>query len=79
MSAQERKRLAARLRGALEGRGVEGRELAFAYELTHGVVRRERLLDHVLAGVAHRGLPKNPELRVALRRSLRKDSPLSLP
>ena len=56
-----------RLRGALEDRGVEGRELAFAYELAHGVVRRERLLDHVLAGVAHRGLPKNPELRVALR------------
>ena len=56
-----------RLRAALEGRGVEGREFALAYELAHGVARRERLLDHVLAGVAHRGLPKDPELLVALR------------
>lgn len=56
-----------RLRSELEGRGVEGRELAFAYELSHGVIRRERLLDHVLLGFAKRGLPKDPQQRVALR------------
>jgi 16S rRNA (cytosine967-C5)-methyltransferase len=56
-----------RLRSELEGRGVEGRELAFAYELSHGVIRRERLLDHVLLGFALRGLPKDPQQRVALR------------
>lgn len=56
-----------RLRSELEGRGLEGRELAFAYELSHGVVRRERLLDHVLLGFARRGLPKDPQQRVALR------------
>lgn len=56
-----------RLRSELEGRGVEGRELAFAYELSHGVLRRERLLDHVLLGFAKRGLPKDPQQRVALR------------
>ena len=56
-----------RLRSELEGRGVEGRELAFAFELSHGVLRRERLLDHVLLGFALRGLPKDPQQRVALR------------
>ena len=56
-----------RLRSELEGRGLEGRDLAFAFELAHGVVRRERLLDHVLEGFAHRGLPKDPPLRMALR------------
>ena len=56
-----------RLRPELDGRGVEGRDLAFAYELSHGVVRRERFLDFVLEGFAHRGLPKDPQLRVALR------------
>jgi 16S rRNA (cytosine967-C5)-methyltransferase len=56
-----------RLRSELEGRGLEGRDLAFAFELAHGVVRRERLLDHVLQGFAHRGLPKDPPLRIALR------------
>lgn len=56
-----------RLRAALEGHDVDRRELAFAYELAHGVARRERLLDHVLSGVMHRGLPKDPELLVALR------------
>ena len=58
---------AERLRDELDGHGVEGRELAFAWELTHGVLRRERLLDHVLEGFAVRGLPKDPHLRVALR------------
>ncbi|MFK7738973.1 MAG: RsmB/NOP family class I SAM-dependent RNA methyltransferase [Planctomycetota bacterium] len=48
-------------------RGVDGRELAFAYELAHGVLRRERLLDFVLTGFAHRGLPKDPQLLCALR------------
>lgn len=56
-----------RLRSELEGRGVVGRELAFAYELSHGVLRRERLLDHILLGFATRGLPKDPQQRVALR------------
>lgn len=56
-----------RLRSELEGRGVDGRELAFAYELSHGVIRRQRLLDHVLLGFAKRGLPKDPQQRVALR------------
>lgn len=56
-----------RLRGELEGRGLEGRDLAFAYELSHGTLRRQRLLDHVLAGVAHRGLPKTAPLLAALR------------
>ncbi len=56
-----------RLRSELDGRGVEGRELAFAFELSHGVIRRERLLDHVLTGFAVRGLPKDPQQRVALR------------
>ena len=56
-----------RLRSELADRRLEGRDLAFAFELAHGVARRERLLDHVLLGVAHRGLPKNPALLVALR------------
>lgn len=56
-----------RLRDALDGRGLEPRDQAFAFELAHGVVRRERMLDHVLVGLAHRGLPKDPRLLVALR------------
>lgn len=56
-----------RLRSELEGRGVEGRDLAFAFELSHGVIRRQRLLDHVLLGFALRGLPKDPQQRVTLR------------
>lgn len=56
-----------RLRPLLDGRGVVGRDLAFAYELAHGTIRRERLLDFVLAGFAHRGLPRDPTLRIALR------------
>lgn len=56
-----------RLRSELEGKGVEGRDLAFAFELSHGVLRRERLLDHVLLGFATRGLPKDPQQLVALR------------
>ena len=57
----------ARLRELLENRGTDRREFAFAFELTHGVLRRLRLLDHVLEGLAHRGLPKDPALRTALR------------
>ncbi|MEC9046952.1 MAG: transcription antitermination factor NusB [Planctomycetota bacterium] len=60
----------ARLRSELGGRELDGRDAAFAFELAHGVTRRERLLDHVLLGVAHRGLPKAPALRVALRRGV---------
>lgn len=60
-----------RLRSELEGPNgkgrLEGRDLAFAYELSHGVLRRQRLLDHVLMGFAHRGLPKDPQQRVTLR------------
>jgi len=56
-----------RLKPELDGHGLEGRDLAFAYELSHGVLRRQRLLDHVLTGFAHRGLPKDPQLKVALR------------
>lgn len=56
-----------RLREGLDAARLEPREQALAFELAHGVVRRERLLDHVLAGLAHRGLPKDPHLRIALR------------
>jgi len=56
-----------RLRSELEGRGLEGRDLAFAFELSHGVIRRQRLIDHVLLGFALRGLPKDPQQRVTLR------------
>ncbi len=56
-----------RVREALRVGGLEPRDAAFAFELAHGVLRRERLLDHVLAGVVHRGLPQDPSLRIALR------------
>lgn len=56
-----------RLRTALDAARLVGREQALANELAHGVLRRERLLDHVLAPFAHRGLPKDPALRSALR------------
>lgn len=58
---------AERLREALEQKGLDPRDQAFAFELAHGVVRRERCLDHVLHGLAHRGLPKDPQLTAALR------------
>ncbi len=47
--------------------GLAPRDRAFAFELAHGVLRRERCLDHVLAGFAHRGLPANDFVRAALR------------
>ncbi|MBL8729043.1 MAG: hypothetical protein JNM25_11470 [Planctomycetes bacterium] len=56
-----------RIRDVLDAARLEGREQAFAFELAHGVLRRERLLDFVLEGLAHRGLPRDPTLRVALR------------
>ncbi len=56
-----------RVREGLDAAQVEPREQALANELAHGVVRRERLLDHILGGYAHRGLPKDPQLHVALR------------
>jgi 16S rRNA (cytosine967-C5)-methyltransferase len=56
-----------RLREALVTKGLEPRDQAFAFELAHGVVRRQELLDHVLRALAHRGLPKDPLLMVALR------------
>ncbi|MCR9244503.1 MAG: hypothetical protein NXI31_05685 [bacterium] len=56
-----------RVREALDGARLRGRDQAFAYELVHGVLRRERLLDHVLAGLAHRGLPSAPSPLSALR------------
>jgi 16S rRNA (cytosine967-C5)-methyltransferase len=66
----------ARLRAALDGdragerggdRGGDAREQAFAFELANGVLRRQRLLDHVLGGLAHRGLPADPQMMCALR------------
>lgn len=56
-----------RLRDALDREQLAGRDQALAYELAHGVVRRERLLDHVLSTFAHRGLPKDRVQRSALR------------
>ncbi len=56
-----------RIREALDTARLQSREQAFAFELVHGVLRRERLLDFVLEGLAHRGLPADPSLRVALR------------
>ena len=58
-----------RLRDALTqtAAGLDARDRAFAFELAHGVLRRERCLDHALAGLAHRGLPPNPFVRGALR------------
>ncbi|MBX3462574.1 MAG: 16S rRNA (cytosine(967)-C(5))-methyltransferase RsmB [Planctomycetes bacterium] len=56
-----------RIREGLDAARLQGREQAFAYELAHGVLRRERLLDFVLLGLAHRGLPRDPLLRAALR------------
>ncbi len=58
---------APRLRDALDTRTLPPRDQAFAFELAHGVLRRERLLDHVLLGLAHRGLPEDPRLVAALR------------
>jgi 16S rRNA (cytosine967-C5)-methyltransferase len=58
---------AARVRDALQTARLEPRDAAFAFELAHGVLRRERLLDHVLGGIAHRGLPADPALLAALR------------
>ena len=55
------------MREAIDGRGLDGRDQAFAFELAHGVVRRQRLLDFVLNGLAHRGLPKDVHLCTALR------------
>lgn len=56
-----------RLRDVLDAMRLSGREQGLAYELAHGCVRRERLLDHVLGGLAHRGLPKDPAMLCALR------------
>lgn len=56
-----------RLRSGLEHKHLDGRELAFAFELAHGVMRRQRLLDNVLLGFAKRGLPKDPKQLAAMR------------
>ncbi|MCU0863671.1 MAG: hypothetical protein MUC36_07775 [Planctomycetes bacterium] len=56
-----------RLRESLVTRGLDPRDQAFAFELAHGVLRRRRLLDHVLTGLAHRGLPKDVQLHLALQ------------
>jgi len=56
-----------RLRESLVTRGLDARDQAFAFELAHGVLRRRRLLDHVLTGLAHRGLPKDVQLHLALQ------------
>lgn len=56
-----------RLRSALEAARPSPREQSLAYELAHGCVRRERLLDHVLSGLTHRGLPRDHPMLCALR------------
>src|SRR5688572_26462765 len=56
-----------RLRDALATDRLEPRDAAFAFELAHGVLRRQRLLDHVIAGLARRGLPDDDALLAALR------------
>lgn len=56
-----------RLRDGLDSQRLAPRDQAFAFDLAHGVLRRERLLDHVMSGLAHRGLPKDSELQMALR------------
>ncbi len=56
-----------RLRDALGEAKLVGREQAFAFELAHGVVRRERFLDHILLAFAHRGLPKDAPQKCVLR------------
>jgi 16S rRNA (cytosine967-C5)-methyltransferase len=56
-----------RIRNTLEKARLSARDRAFAWDLAHGVVRNERLLDFVLSQVAHRGLPKDPTLLSALR------------
>ena len=66
LSSLERGRID-RLRDGLANKQLESRDLAFAFDLAHGVLRRQRLLDHVLAGLAHRGLPKDPQLQMVLR------------
>ncbi len=56
-----------RLRDGLVDAGLSPRDQAFAFELAHGVARRRRLLDHVLAALCQRGLPKDPRLLDTLR------------
>ncbi len=62
-----------RVREALErgfrtpGERLPPRDMAFASELAHGVVRNERWLDAILATFAHRGMPKDPALLCAIR------------
>ena len=62
-----------RVREALErgfrapGERLPPRDMAFAWELAHGVVRNERWLDAILATFAHRGMPKDPALLCAIR------------
>jgi 16S rRNA (cytosine967-C5)-methyltransferase len=62
-----------RVREALErgfrapGERLPPRDMAFAWELAHGVVRNERWLDAILATFAHRGLPRDPGLLCAIR------------
>src|SRR5690606_10775240 len=46
---------------------LDGRELALAREIASGAVRRQRLLDHLLLGLAPRGLPADPDTPAALR------------
>jgi 16S rRNA (cytosine967-C5)-methyltransferase len=56
-----------RLGEVLERTGLEGREQALCRELALGAERNRRLLEYVLAMLAHRGLPDDPLLRAALR------------
>lgn len=56
-----------RLRDGLVEAGLSPRDRAFAFELAHGVARRRRLIDHALAALCQRGLPKDLRLLDTLR------------
>ncbi len=56
-----------RLTELLDVAGLDTRDAHLAREIATGVVRRFRLLDHVLLGYATRGLPDDAVARAALR------------
>ncbi len=56
-----------RLSETLGRAGLDARDRAFALEIASGVVRRRRLIDHLLAPLATRGLPRESRLCNALR------------
>ncbi len=56
-----------RVADELERADLEPRDRALANDLVLGVLRNERFLDFVLAGLVARRLPKDPRSRAALR------------